>query len=76
MYPNENQLYVIFRELDQNRIGTVTIEKLKADLLPRDNPRLSKEVLQRKYYTPNSRLEIDLEYLLMKHFEHQIRVHI
>lgn len=60
MYPNENQLYVIFRELDQNRIGTVTIEKLKGDLLPRDNPRLAKEVLQRKYYTPNSRLEIDL----------------
>ena len=29
IYPSEKELYVIFREFDQDRIGTVTLERLK-----------------------------------------------
>jgi hypothetical protein len=56
IYASEQQLYVIFREFDQERIGTVTLERVKSELLPKENAKLVKEALQRKYYPASSRL--------------------
>ena len=33
---------MIFREFDQDRIGTVTLERFRSELLPKENPRLVK----------------------------------
>jgi hypothetical protein len=35
IYPSEQQLYVIFRDFDQDRIGMVTMEKFRTEILPR-----------------------------------------
>ena len=73
IYPTEIELYLIFREFDKERAGVVTLQQLSMELLPKENAGLYKKATSRRYYPTRSRLEIDLEYIISKYFEHKIK---
>jgi hypothetical protein len=73
IYPSENELYLIFRDFDKDRVGVVTLQRLTQELLPKENPKLNKKALERKYYEGGLRLSIDLEYIIARYFEHKIK---
>jgi Ca2+-binding EF-hand superfamily protein len=60
IYPTETELYLIFRDFDKDRVGVVTLQRLIQELLPKENAKLNKKALDRKYYVGGVRLEIDL----------------
>lgn len=60
IYPSENELYLIFRDFDKDRVGVVTLQRLTQELLPKENLKINKKALERKYYEGGLRLSIDL----------------
>lgn len=72
IYPTEAELYLIFRGFDQERVGVITISRFEEEILPKEDPSAKQQALGKKYYPSRSRLEIDLEFLIAKYFEHKI----
>ena len=50
------ELYLVFRDFDKERVGVITIQALTSELLPKENNKLHKKALDRKYYAGNARL--------------------
>jgi hypothetical protein len=42
-------------------------------LLPKENLKITKKALERKYYEEGVRLAIDLEFIIARYFEHKIK---
>lgn len=51
----------------------VTLVQLSVELLPKENKNLYQKASTRRYYSPGSRLEMDLEYLIARLFEHKLK---
>lgn len=49
------------------------MQRLIQDLLPKENGKLNKKALDRKYYQGGIKLEIDLEYIVSRYFDHKIK---
>lgn len=69
IYPTEDELYLVFRDFDKGLQGVVTIDLFEEEMLPRENAQLRKEIVHRKFYAPNIRLEEDLEFQIGKYFQ-------
>lgn len=37
LYPNEKELYIVFRDFDVDRLGSVGLEKFALEILPKEN---------------------------------------
>ena len=73
VYPTESELYLIFKDFDRKKVGLVTLDEFEAELLPRENRKLKKDVLGRHAYPVELRLSLDLEFLLAKYFQDKIK---
>lgn len=69
IYPTEDELYLLFKDFDKTFQGVITIDKFEEEMLPRENAQLRKDIVQRKFYAPNIRLEEDLEFQMGKYFQ-------
>ena len=56
----------------QSLNSKITVQQLAIELLPKENQNLYKKTANRKRYQARPRLEIDLEYILAKYFEHKL----
>ena len=57
---NEEQIYLVFRDFDLRRRGTVDVEDFAQAMLSRENTKLRKEVGKRKKYEMVARLDSEL----------------
>ena len=51
----------------------VTLQQLATEFLPKENPDKYKKAISKRYYPSRARLEIDLEYIIAKYFEHKLK---
>lgn len=69
VYPTDDELYLIFRDFDKGRTGHVTIDDFEEEIVPKENAQLRKDILSRKFYPPDVRLEEDLEEQIARYFK-------